>query len=89
LESRKHERHDSTKKEENVGHEFEELSKKVIAAALAVHRHLGPGFLESTYQAAMQVSLAHRSVPFHSQVPVEICFEGVEVGQSRLDLIVR
>jgi GxxExxY protein len=71
-----------------VGHPFEDLSKKVIAAGLAVHRQLGPGFLEPVYQAAMKVSLAHRSVPFQSQVPVDIRFEGVKVGHSRLDLVV-
>jgi GxxExxY protein len=71
-----------------VGHEFEDLSTKVIAAALAVHRQLGPGFLEPVYQAAMKVSLSHRSLTFQSQVPVDICFEGVKVGHSRLDLVV-
>jgi GxxExxY protein len=71
-----------------VGHEFEDLSTKVIAAALAVHRQLGPGFLEPVYQAAMKVSLSHRSLAFQSQVPVDICFEGVKVGHSRLDLVI-
>ena len=71
-----------------MGHEFEELSNKAIAAALAVHRQLGPGFLEPVYHAAMKVSLTHRSLAFQSQVPVDICFEGVKVGHSRLDLVV-
>ncbi|MGH7508256.1 MAG: GxxExxY protein [Gemmatimonadales bacterium] len=48
---------------------FEELSSKVIGAALAVHRELGPGFLESVYHSAMRVSLAHRTIPFESQFP--------------------
>jgi GxxExxY protein len=69
-------------------HQFEEISSRVIGAALAVHRGLGPGFLESVYHAAMKVSLAHRSVPFMSEVPVDIRFEGVNVGQARLDLVV-
>ena len=41
-------------------HEFEPLSGKVIAAAVAVHRALGPGFLESVYQNAMSVALRNR-----------------------------
>ncbi|MBA3761147.1 MAG: GxxExxY protein [Gemmatimonadales bacterium] len=54
----------------------------------AVHRELGPGFLEGVYHAAMQVALSHRAVPFESQVPISISFEGEFVGQARIDLIV-
>jgi GxxExxY protein len=69
-------------------HQFEELSGQIIGAALAVHRALGPGFLESVYHAAMRVALAHRSIPFESQLAVETSFEGVVVGRARIDLIV-
>jgi GxxExxY protein len=67
---------------------FEELSGRVIAAALAVHWELGPGFLESVYHSAMRVSLAHRAIPFASQLPVDIAFEGVPVGRARIDLVI-
>jgi GxxExxY protein len=67
---------------------FEELSRKVIGAALAVHKALGPGLLESVYHSAMRVSLSHRSIPFQSQLPVDIVFEGVLVGSSRIDLVI-
>jgi GxxExxY protein len=67
---------------------FEELSSKVIGAALAVHRDLGPGFLESVYHSAMRVSLSHRCVPFESQLPVDIGFEGVPIGRARIDLVI-
>lgn len=70
-----------------MGLRFEALSADVIGAALAVHRELGPGFLESVYHAAMLVSLAHRAIPFISQLPVEVSFEGVVVGRARIDLI--
>ncbi len=36
----------------------------------------------------MRVSLAHRAIPFESQRPVEIGFEGVVVGRGRIDLVV-
>jgi GxxExxY protein len=58
-----------------------------IGAALAVHRKLGPGFLESTYHAAMRVSLDHRAIPFDCERRVDISFEGVFVGRPRIDLI--
>lgn len=44
--------------------------------------------MESTYHAAMGVSLAHRALPFESQLPFDISFEGVVVGRARIDLIV-
>jgi GxxExxY protein len=67
---------------------FEELSSKVIGAALAVHRELGPGFLESVYHSAMRVSLTHRAISFESQFPVDMTFEGVPVGRARIDLVI-
>ena len=71
-----------------MGRSFEQASADIIGAALAVHRELGPGFLESIYEAAMRVSLTHRSIPFRSQFPVRVLFEGELVGNARIDLIV-
>jgi len=70
-----------------MGHRFEDLSGRVIAAALEVHRQLGPGFLESFYHQAMKVSLAHREIPYQSELPVDVDFEGVFIGRARIDLI--
>ena len=67
---------------------FEELSGSVIGAALAVHRELGPGFLESVYHTAMRVSLTHRGISFDSELPVDLTFEGVPVGRARIDLVI-
>lgn len=71
-----------------MGRPFEQITTQIIGAALAVHKELGPGFLESIYHAAMRVSLAHRSIPFESQLPVDVCFEGEVVGRARIDLVV-
>jgi len=71
-----------------MGRAFEQLSSDIIGAGLAVHKELGPGFLESVYDAAMRISLSHRSIPFQSQVPVDVHFEGELVGTARMDLIV-
>jgi GxxExxY protein len=60
----------------------------VIAAALAVHRELGPGFIESIYHAAMRVSLTNRAIPFQSEYPVDVMFEGALVGRARIDLVI-
>jgi GxxExxY protein len=71
-----------------MGHEFEELSSKIIAAAIDVHKALGPGFVEPIYQRAMEVALQNRAIPFERQKEIHVFFEGVEVGLQRLDLVV-
>lgn len=81
--------HEMPKDERTKGkYEFEELSGKVLEAAIAVHRAMGPGFLESVYQKAMEVALTHRRIPFEQQKEVRVFFEEAEVGMHRLDLIV-
>jgi GxxExxY protein len=70
-----------------MGRSFEQVSADIVVAALAVHRELGPGFLESIYHAAMRVSLEHRSITYKSQLPVSVCFEGEVVGNARIDLV--
>ncbi|HZU35283.1 MAG TPA: GxxExxY protein [Gemmataceae bacterium] len=70
-----------------MGHDFEALSGRILEAAIAVHKTLGPGFLESVYQKAMTVALRHRSIAFEQQKEIHIVFEGEEVGLHRLDLI--
>lgn len=71
-----------------MGHDFEELSGRVIEAAIAVHRQLGPGFIESIYENAMVVALTHRKISFQKQQEFCIRFEDVPVGNHRLDLLV-
>jgi GxxExxY protein len=69
-------------------YEFEELSSRVIGAAIHVHRELGPGYLESIYHRALRVALDKRGIPFLDQQPVTVHYEGLPVGQGRLDFLV-
>lgn len=71
-----------------MAHQFEELSGRILAAAVEVHKALGPGFLESIYQRAMEVALQHRGIAFQRQKEVHVFFEEVDVGLQRLDLVV-
>jgi GxxExxY protein len=71
-----------------MGHQFEELSSRILAAAVEVHKALGPGFLEAIYQRAMAVALEHRGIAFQRQKEVHVYFEGVDLGVHRLDLVV-
>lgn len=70
-----------------MGHQFETLSSKILAAAIDVHKALGPGFVETIYQKAMEVALRHRGVPFERQKEIHVFFEEEDVGIQRLDLI--
>lgn len=71
-----------------MGHSFEQLSSKIIEAAIAVHKTLAPGFLESIYENALKTALRHRGIVYEAQKEVVIIFEGEEVGVHRLDLLV-
>ncbi len=69
-------------------HQFEELSKKIIGAAIEVHRELGPGFLESIYEQALKVELTEHGIHYNSQKEIKVKYLGVDVGHHRLDLLV-
>jgi GxxExxY protein len=71
-----------------MGHSFEELSSRILGAAVEVHKALGPGFLEAIYQRAMEVALEHRGIRFQRQKEVHVYFEGEDLGVQRLDLVV-
>jgi len=69
-------------------HQFEELSKEIIGAAIDVHKALGPGFLENIYEEALKVHFTEHALNFESQKEVKIEYLGVIVGTHRLDLVV-
>lgn len=69
--------------------EHEELTGKIIGAAIEVHRQLGPGFIESIYENALVYELWKRRLLVEQQVEVPIIYDGSqEVGKHRIDLIV-
>ena len=63
-----------------------ELSGRVIEAAIKVHQTLGPGFLESAYENALCHELSKARIAFERQKIVKLRYDGVEVGEHRLDL---
>lgn len=69
-----------------LGHR--DLSSRVIEAAIAVHKSLGPGFLESVYENALCIELRRVGIRFEQQKIVGIFYQGEEVGQHRLDMLV-
>jgi GxxExxY protein len=67
---------------------FKELSFAVVGAAMEVHKVLGPGFLESVYQAALEKELTLRRIPFCHQVELPVIYKGDLVGVYKADLII-
>ena len=65
-----------------VEHHTNSISGRVIGAAIEVHRHLGPGLLESSYDACLRRELELRAIPYRSQVAVPLLYEGVQVARG-------
>lgn len=68
--------------------EVDKVAQQVVDAALAVHRELGPGYLEAAYEQAFCFELGDRGISFQQQVPVELRYLGRTVGAYRLDVLV-
>ena len=68
--------------------ELDRLAAEVIAACIETHRILGPGFLETVYEAALSVELCLRGIPFRRRPPVELVYKGQPIGQHQLDFLV-
>ena len=68
--------------------QIEEAANKLIGAAIEVHRHLGPGYLESVYEEALSVELALRGIPACRQVAFGLEYKGHVIGEGRLDFLV-
>ncbi len=69
--------------------QFVELTERIIGAGMEVHRHLGPGLLESTYEEAMVFELGLLRVEADRQAKLPITYKGVNLGAFyRPDLIV-
>lgn len=69
--------------------ELNQLSSKVIGAAISVHKELGPGLLESVYQFCMDIELSRMGMKVQSEVPLPIFYRGQRVHEEgfRVDLL--
>jgi len=70
--------------------DINQLSSLIIKAAIKVHRELGPGLLEIVYQACMLIELKKMGIKVHSEMPVEIYYDGQKINDQgfRIDLLV-
>ena len=64
-------------------------TEEIIGAAIEVHRHLGPGLLEATYEECLCHELQLRGLPFRRQVLVPLEYKGLHLeDRHRVDVIV-
>ncbi|WP_088254944.1 GxxExxY protein [Fimbriiglobus ruber] len=69
--------------------ELNRLSEAVIGAAIAVHRELGPGLLESAYEACLEFELLSRGMTVERQKALPVVYRGMKVDCGfRIDLLV-
>ncbi|MBN1556337.1 MAG: GxxExxY protein [Phycisphaerae bacterium] len=65
-----------------------DITEKIIGCAIAVHRELAAGFIESIYENALVYELTKQSLTVEKQKSLEVFYDGVFVGEHRADLIV-
>jgi GxxExxY protein len=68
--------------------EKDELTERIIGCAIEVHRVLGPGLLEATYEAALAIEMAAAGLRFQRQLVIPVNYKGQPIGEHRLDFLV-
>ena len=69
--------------------EFDDLSNRVIGCAIQVHRELGPGLLESTYEQCVAYELNQAKIPFKIQHPIPVSYKEIKLDCGyRVDLLI-
>jgi GxxExxY protein len=66
----------------------DDLTERIIGAAIEVHRILGPGLLESIYEEALAHELELQGLSYQRQVAVDIHYKGKTISGQRIDLLV-
>ena len=69
--------------------ELDQLTQRIIGAAIEVHRQLGPGLLESTYQTCLCKELESAGLDCETEAPVSVCYKGEVITEAyRVDVLV-
>ena len=69
-------------------HDLNELSGRIVGAAIKVHREQGPGFKESAYESSLAIEMKKREIRFKQQPWFSIYYEKTVVGGVRLDFLI-
>jgi GxxExxY protein len=72
-----------------IQHPSNSISEKAIGAAIEVHRHLGPGLLESSYHMCLCRELELRGITYHSHVILPLEYKGIQLPKGYvIDLLI-
>ena len=66
----------------------DDLTHRIIGAAIRVHRELGPGFIESIYEEALAIEFTESQIHFERQKPLAVWYREHHIGEHRLDFLV-
>lgn len=79
---------ESVENAEVMKNSINDLTYELNGAAIEVHRELGPGLLESSYEAAFAHELTLRRIPFVRQKPINIIYKGLQIECGyRIDIL--
>ena len=68
--------------------ELNDLIDRVAKAAIEVHKTLGPGYAEKTYESALCIELGLRRIRFERQKIVQVWYKGECIGTGKIDVFI-
>jgi GxxExxY protein len=72
----------------NPDYRYSELTGKIIGCAMKVHSNLGNGFPEAVYQRSLAIEMERQGLTFSKELVKTIYYEGIDVGNRRVDFLV-
>jgi GxxExxY protein len=72
----------------NIDYKDSELTGKIIGCAMKVHSKMGNGFQEVIYQRCLAIEMERQGLYFSRELSMTIFYEGIEVGERRVDFLV-
>ena len=67
---------------------YEDITRRIIGAAMKVHSALGNGFQEAIYQRAMVIEMPYEDLQFEREKEMEIFYRGISIGKRRVDFFI-
>ncbi len=64
------------------------LTERIIGCAIEVHRVIGPGLVESVYEAALAIEMTAAGLAYQRQLIIPVSYKGQPIGEHRLDFVV-
>ncbi len=69
-------------------YKYSDLTSKIIACAMTVHKTLGNGFQEIIYQRALEIEMRLAGIDFHREYEMPIYYREIQIGTRRVDFLI-